>query len=246
MNPLQADQRMSDAEEILGYDFKDPRWLWEALQAAGSPVARVGARSLREGNKQLAGLGNRIVSVVIVTMSVDDNISIGILSRKPLFKYRKKGRRPILTAETGNTNTRVQMCANNERLARLCDAVGLTRCIVRNPSQQGVVSQRTKADTLEAVVGAVFKDGGLDAAEEVIEHLGIIDLLVTLQTASISHTKPVIKMTLDSVLYPVCPRNPLVGCIRRRGRRSTYGAGGDSPCYSTNLVGGALLSIRPG
>ncbi|KAE9566785.1 hypothetical protein CGMCC3_g17057 [Colletotrichum fructicola] len=103
MNPLQADQRMSDAEEILGYDFKDPRWLWEALQAAGSPVTRVGTRSLREGNKQLAGLGDRIISVVIVMTSVDDNISI--------------------------------------------------------------------------VVGAVFKDGGLDAAEEVIEHLGIIDLL---------------------------------------------------------------------
>ncbi|KAF4875267.1 Ribonuclease 3 [Colletotrichum siamense] len=156
MNPLQADQRMSDAEEILGYNFKDPRWLWEALQAAGSPVTRVGTRSLREGNKQLAGLGDRIISVVIVMMSVDDNISIG------------------------NTNARVQMCANNERLARLCDAVGLTRCIVRNPSQQGMVSQRTKADTLEAVVGAVFKDGGLDAAEEVIEHLGIIDLLCAL------------------------------------------------------------------
>ncbi|KAI8152424.1 hypothetical protein K4K49_010734 [Colletotrichum sp. SAR 10_70] len=103
MNPLQADQRMSDAEEILGYDFKDPRWLWEALQAAESPVTRVGTRSLREGNKQLAGLGDRIISVVIVMTSVDDNISI--------------------------------------------------------------------------VVGAVFKDGGLDAAEEVIEHLGIIDLL---------------------------------------------------------------------
>ncbi|KAJ0351631.1 hypothetical protein COL26b_004524 [Colletotrichum chrysophilum] len=222
MNPLQADQRMSDAEEILGYDFKDPRWLWEALQAAGSPVTRVGTRSLRKGNKQLAGLGDRIISVVIVMTSVDDNISIG------------------------NTNARIQMCANNERLARLCDAVGLTRCIVRNPSQQGMVSQRTKADTLEAVVGAVFKDGGLDVAEEVIEHLGIIDLLVTLQTPSISHTKSVSKMTLDSVLYLVCPRNPSVGCIRRPGRRSTYGAGGDSPCYSTDLVGGALLSIRPG
>ncbi|KAI8192377.1 Ribonuclease 3 [Colletotrichum sp. SAR 10_65] len=178
MNPLQANQRMSDAEEILGYDFKDPRWLWEALQAAGSPVTRVGARSLREGNKQLAGLGDRIISVVIVMTSVDDNTSIGISSKKPSFKYSKKGRRPILTAETGNTNARVQMCANNERLSRLCDTVGLTRCIVRNPSQQGMVSQRTKADTLEAVVGAVFKDGGLDAAEEVIEHLGIIDLLI--------------------------------------------------------------------
>ncbi|KAF4851755.1 Ribonuclease 3 [Colletotrichum siamense] len=211
MNPLQADQRMSDAD-----------WLWEALQAAGSPVTRVGTRSLREGNKQLAGLGDRIISVVIVMTSVDDNISIG------------------------NTNARIQMCANNERLARLCDAVGLTRCIVRNPSQQGMVSQRTKADTLEAVVGAVFKDGGLDAAEEVIERLGIIELLVTLQTLPTSHVKSVIKMTLNSVLYPVCPRNPSVGCIRRRGRRSTYGAGGNGPWYSTDLVDGALLSIRPG
>ncbi|KAI8284071.1 Ribonuclease 3 [Colletotrichum sp. SAR11_57] len=146
MNPLQADQRMSDAEEILGYDFKDPRWLWEALQAAGSPVTRVGTRSLREGNKQLAGLGDRIISVVIVMTSVDDNISIGI------YYFLKEA------------------------------------IIQATPTPES------------KLVGAVFKDGGLDAAEEVIEHLGIIDLLVTLQTPSISHTKSVIKMTLDSVL----------------------------------------------
>ncbi|KAK2730143.1 RNase [Colletotrichum kahawae] len=210
---------MSDAEEILGYDFKDPRWLWEALQTAGSPVTRVGTRSLREGNKQLAGLGDRIMSVVIVTMAVDDNISIA-----------------------GDTNARLQSYANNERLARLCDTVGLTRCIVRNPSQQGMVSQRTKADILEAVIGAVFKDGGLEAAEEVIEHLNIIDLPVTFQTPSKPHTGSVIKMTLNSALFGQLPGS--LAWLRLKSREGVYiWSRGKQPCYSTNLVGGALLSI---
>ncbi|KAH0428176.1 RNase [Colletotrichum camelliae] len=219
MNPLQADQKMSDAEEILGYDFKDPRWLWEALQAAGSPVTRVGTRSLREGNKQLAGLGDRIISVVIVTMAAF-----------------------ILTAGTGDTNARLQSNANNERLARLCDTVGLTRCIVRNPSQQGMVSQRTKADTLEAVIGAVFKDGGLEAAEEVIEHLDIIHLPVTFQTPSKPHTESVIKMTLNSALFGQLPGS--LAWLRPKSREGVYiWSRGKQRCYSTNLVGGTLLSI---
>jgi dsRNA-specific ribonuclease len=47
----------------------------------------------------------------------------------------------------------------------------LERCINPNPSQKGVVSDAQVADTVEAIIGAVFLDGGLETAEYVMEIL---------------------------------------------------------------------------
>ncbi|KAF6835301.1 RNase [Colletotrichum plurivorum] len=139
---------MDHASAIIGYRFTNPAWLWEALQAAGSPVLAVPQRRIREGNKRLAGLGDRILSMIIVKRGVEENISIG------------------------DTNDRIQAYASNERLSRLCDSLGLTACINGNPSQQGIRSARVKAALVEAVIAAVFQDAGLEAAEEVIDNIG--------------------------------------------------------------------------
>lgn len=65
--------------------------------------------------------------------------------------------------------------ANNHRLAGVCDANGLTACINGNPAQQGAVPRRTKSDTVEAVVGAAFKDGNnMEPVETILHNLGII------------------------------------------------------------------------
>ncbi|CAI0645062.1 unnamed protein product, partial [Colletotrichum noveboracense] len=90
----------------------------EALQAAGSGVPTVRSWAVQEGNKPLAGLGDRILAMAIVDITVDQNISI--------------------------------------------------RCIERNISQQGILT------TVEAVLGATFKDGGMEAAHQVMQHLRLI------------------------------------------------------------------------
>ncbi|TDZ27824.1 Ribonuclease 3 [Colletotrichum spinosum] len=141
---------VEDASVILHYRFENPNWLWEALQAAGSPALIIGGRRIREGNKQLAGLGNRVLNLVIVKNAFENSLSIG------------------------DTNREIQQHANNDRLAILCDVIGLTRCINRNASQQGGVSPKTKTATIEAIIGAVYKDGDLEAAEEVIKSMGIV------------------------------------------------------------------------
>ncbi|CAI0649248.1 unnamed protein product [Colletotrichum noveboracense] len=88
--------------------------------------------------------------MAIVDIAVDQNISIG------------------------ETNARIQMHASNARLAFLCDDIGLTGCIERNVSQQGMVPQSIKSTTLEAVLGAAVKDGGMEAAHQVMQHLRLI------------------------------------------------------------------------
>ncbi|KAF6818366.1 RNase [Colletotrichum musicola] len=150
MNDRQT--KLAEASSILGYTFNQPDWLWEALQAAGSGVPTVGSRAVREGNKPLAGLGDRILAMAIVNIAVDQN----------------------LTGDLGDTNTRIQVHASNARLASLCDDIGLTGCIERNVSQQGLVSQSVKSATVEAVLGAAFKDGGMGAAQQVMQHLRLI------------------------------------------------------------------------
>ncbi|KAF6823581.1 RNase [Colletotrichum musicola] len=146
-----AATKTADASAIIGYQFTNPAWLWEALQAAGSPVLAVPQSRIREGNNRLAGLGDRILSMIIVKRALVSTDGI-----------------------SGDTNGRIQAYASNERLARLCDSLGLTVCINGNPSQQGMRSARVKAATIEAVIAAVFQDAGLEAAEEVIDNIDVI------------------------------------------------------------------------
>ncbi|KAK2022206.1 hypothetical protein LX32DRAFT_205506 [Colletotrichum zoysiae] len=148
MNPHQEISKIHLASQITGHVFGQDVWICEALQAPGSPVTSVGSRILPEGNKRLAGLGRTVMSLIIVERAVDENITIG------------------------DTSERLQKLSRNEQLANFCDNIGLSRCITRNPSQQGTISPRTKADTIEAVLGAVYKDGGLDAVDKVLKYIG--------------------------------------------------------------------------
>jgi hypothetical protein len=54
-------ESVAKVETIIGYKFaKDPTLLWEALQAAGSPVRAAGGREILDGNKKLAALGDAV------------------------------------------------------------------------------------------------------------------------------------------------------------------------------------------
>ena len=54
------------AENVIGYTFNDRDIFWEALQAAGSGVTRIGGRPILAGNKRLAMLGDAIAQVVLL------------------------------------------------------------------------------------------------------------------------------------------------------------------------------------
>ncbi|KAH8743087.1 ribonuclease III domain-containing protein [Diaporthe sp. PMI_573] len=149
------------AQKILGYEFKDPSLLWEALQAPGSGVLfSAGRMYTNEGNKPLAGIGDILLSLYI--------------------KDRARNHRQPVGVATDN----VKAAANNHRLAEICDANELTACINGNPAQQGAISPRTKGDTVEAVIGAVYKDGNndMEPVKTILLNLGII-ILVTLYTS---------------------------------------------------------------
>ncbi|KAK6225459.1 hypothetical protein QIS74_01506 [Colletotrichum tabaci] len=144
------DTKLEMAMVIIGYQFVDTNWLWEALQAAGSPVQVIGIRSVREGNKILALYGDRLLGQFVAHEGIIQN-----------------------TMNRSEIDDRIRRCVNNDYLVRIFDEVDLATCINQNPSQGIHVGSRTKSATIEAIIGAVAMDGGLQAAREVAQHLGV-------------------------------------------------------------------------
>lgn len=60
-------------EQIIGYSFTDPWMIWEALQAAGSPVNIIGNRRLVDGNKRLALLGDTVLQLALAETWLNAN-----------------------------------------------------------------------------------------------------------------------------------------------------------------------------
>ena len=64
-------------EEIINYTFINHSFIWEALQAAGSPVQVIGNRRLVEGNKRLAILGDSVLLLALAETWLETNESRG-------------------------------------------------------------------------------------------------------------------------------------------------------------------------
>lgn len=57
---------VSGVEAVIGHNFADPSKLWEALQAAGSPVRSIGTRLIPDGQKRQAMVGDPVLRLALV------------------------------------------------------------------------------------------------------------------------------------------------------------------------------------
>jgi hypothetical protein len=71
-----ADTRINDAIAIVAVPI-DRRLVREALQAAGATIDYVDGRYLPEGNKTLAGVGDRVIALVVADNARDEGYRIG-------------------------------------------------------------------------------------------------------------------------------------------------------------------------
>ncbi|KAK2758977.1 hypothetical protein FQN54_003075 [Arachnomyces sp. PD_36] len=136
---------VNGVQRIIGYNFNDTRILWLALQAAGSGVGG------NDGNKVRAMQGDAVLQLVII-----DILSAAGHSR-------------------GSISDAKTSIASNNNLAERCTATGLTQFINVNPSQRNADAPKTRAATVEAVIGAVYTDSGRNMAvvEQVMHALGL-------------------------------------------------------------------------
>lgn len=137
---------MSGIEDRLGHHFANPALLTEALTHRSAADARGGQL---DSNERLEFLGDRVLGLVMAEWLVE---------RFP-------------SEREGSMTRRLSSLVAWETLARVGEAMGLAEAIRIPPGEEraGLRARQTvMADAVEALLGAIYRDGGLDAARRVI------------------------------------------------------------------------------
>jgi hypothetical protein len=71
-----ADTHITSAIAIVAVPL-DRRLVWEALQGAGATIDSDDGRRLPKGNRFLAGVGDRVIALVVTDNARDQGCSIG-------------------------------------------------------------------------------------------------------------------------------------------------------------------------
>src|SRR5215813_7879561 len=134
--------RLSLCQERLGYDFEDPSLLHAAMTHSSSADTR------RDSNERMEFLGDAVLGLVIC---------------RELYDRLPTAMEGELTKIKSAVVSRRACAAVADRL-RLTEALALGQGM--EPDEQ--LPKSLAAGTLEAVVAAIYLDGGFDAAREFI------------------------------------------------------------------------------
>ena len=137
---------MTELEECIGYVFKNPALLARAL---ATPAVRMIKPDAKD-NQRLEFLGDAV---------------IGLLSAEVVFRRHPDEQEGILTVR----RTRL---VSGAALAGAAEKLELRKWLKRNIGAHEIPPRaKLLADALEAVMGAVWLDGGLEAARAVFRRL---------------------------------------------------------------------------
>lgn len=132
----------------LGYDFADAGLLERAL--THSSVSDVGGHNAPRDNERLEFLGDRVLGLLVADRLVLD----------------------FPEADEGRLSARLHSLVDKNACARVGEALGIGPAL-RLSAGETKTGGRTKAgviaDAVEAILAAVYRDGGLDAARGVFE-----------------------------------------------------------------------------
>jgi ribonuclease-3 len=137
----------AELEQKIGYQFGDPALLREALTHSSSTAG--GARRAKLNNERLEFLGDRVLGLAVADL---------------LFRRFPR-------ESEGALSKRHAALVRGETLAEIAAGLDLGRWLVFGRSEEdagGRAKPATLANGLEALIGALFRDGGLAAAEAFI------------------------------------------------------------------------------
>jgi ribonuclease-3 len=141
--PIKGKQLADAIEAITGFAFSDMELLLRALTHASARVSD-GADYQR-----LEFLGDRVLGLVVAQMVFEANPS----------------------APEGELSLRLNALVNAETLAEIADEVGLSDFIVAGSELRTLTGRNRvnlRADVMEALIAAVYLEGGLEAARRFI------------------------------------------------------------------------------
>ncbi|KAI8932423.1 hypothetical protein NX059_010609 [Plenodomus lindquistii] len=162
MNPPDDSILTPQIEALIEYTFANKRLAVEAMQMAGPQHVALINGNIRiiGNNKRLAVLGDAVLAKVLCAA---------------WFKARDTRDKPLEVADWARVRRDI---LSNEGLARQGFALGLDVCVITNGGNERV-SPNMMATAVEALFGAIYEDGGDDAAQSVMISLGLLqhDLL---------------------------------------------------------------------
>jgi ribonuclease-3 len=145
-----------DAARLLGHEFARPELLTEALtHPSALAMPGKGRRRGRRGSappnyERLEFLGDRVLGLVVADLL-----------------WRRFADEP-----EGHLTRRLTQLVRREALARVAGEIGLGRHLRLSPAEAAAGAARNPgilADVVEAVIAAIYLDGGLDAAFAFVE-----------------------------------------------------------------------------
>jgi ribonuclease-3 len=135
-------------ERLLGHRFRDPQLLRQALTHASLVQRRTDRGTV--GYERLEFLGDRVLGLIVAEI---------------LFRQFPR-------ENEGALARRYASLVSRDGLARVAAALGLGRHLLLSPGELGSGGRDNPAllaDACEAVIGALYIDGGLEAARRFIE-----------------------------------------------------------------------------
>lgn len=128
-----------EVEKIIGYKFKNPKLLIKALtHSSYSNEHKV------ESNERLEFLGDAVIEFII--------------TERLYLEFKEK---------EGDLSKIRAMLVSEKPLAEAVDSLGLEKFLLKGvgESKNTISSKAVKCDMFEAIVGAIFLDGGIENAK---------------------------------------------------------------------------------
>lgn len=188
---VSLEEKIALAERAIGTSIQDRMLVLEALQTSGNHI-RWNQRliSVRK-NDNLAVLGDVVMKVILCEAWYETGRPKGESMRKLAVQH-------LLKEVSGQWTTAEQATICNANLSRIGFDNGLDKAIILNPGTVRA-TEKLMSTTVEALVGAAFIEGRLDAARKAITALGIdheflhaVTLTHSLAFPEEIHTYPVI------------------------------------------------------
>lgn len=221
---------MTEFERKLGYRFSSRELLAEALRHASILGSGAGEKSYQ----RLEYLGDAVLNLCVAEEA-----------------YRK-----LPGAGEGELSKARSAVINNRNLVRVGERIGIAGVLRTDPSvlkKGGGVTRKMIADAVEAVAGAVFLDGGFEAAKGfVLRHFGDeagmrdlaagFDSKSRLQEWCQKQRSPLPRYHLVAAAGPPHARTFRV-CVKLPDGRGAEGAGGTKKEAETAAAGALLAAL---
>jgi len=133
---------LEKCQKIIGYEFSDPGLLKLALTHASVAASRT------ESNERLEFLGDAVLALVVC---------------QELYQHKDK----LLEGEMTKIKSAV---VSGQTCAKIADGIGISKLamVSKGVGDRNGPPQSVSAALFEAIIGAIYLDGGLDAARQFV------------------------------------------------------------------------------